>query len=105
MRGSCEDGVYPVKLYPSSSQAHAITLAGTRASFDRWHHRLGHPSSKLLSSLFRSYNLVVSPSKSLLSCVSFQCNKSYKLFLSVTFLMSHASLEYLYVGTIPGYFY
>ncbi|KAG6778969.1 hypothetical protein POTOM_015332 [Populus tomentosa] len=40
---SCEDGVYPVKLYPSSSQAHAITLAGTRASFDRWHHRLGHP--------------------------------------------------------------
>ncbi|KAG6778965.1 hypothetical protein POTOM_015328 [Populus tomentosa] len=47
MRGSCEDGVYPVKQYPSSSQAQAITFAGTRASFDRWHQRLGHPSSKL----------------------------------------------------------
>jgi len=75
MRSRCEDGVYPVELCPPSSQTHAITLAGTRASFDRWNHRLGHPNSKLLSSLLRSYNLCVSPSQFLLSCVLCQCNK------------------------------
>jgi hypothetical protein len=109
MRGRCEDGVYSVKLCPSSSQAHAITFAGTRASFDRWCHRLGQPSSKLLSSFFHSYNLPVSSSyffiflrfvsvQSLLSCVSCRCNMSHKLSFNVTFLMSHAPLEYLYPG-------
>jgi len=41
-----------VKLCPFSSQAHAITFAGTRAFFDRGRHRLGQPSSKLLSFFF-----------------------------------------------------
>jgi hypothetical protein len=114
MRGRCEDGVYPVELCPPSSQAHVVTLAGTRASLDRWHHRLGHPSSKLLSSLLRSYNLPMSSSQSsLLSCVSCHCNKSHKLPFSVTSLTSHAPLEYLYadvwcpslVPSIDGYRY
>jgi len=97
MRGRCEDGVYPVELCPPSSQAHIVSLAGTRASLDHWHHRLGHPSSKLLSSLLRSYNLPVSSSQSpLLSCVSCHCNKSHKLPFSVTSLTSTAPLEYLY---------
>ncbi|KAG6681616.1 hypothetical protein I3842_13G102300 [Carya illinoinensis] len=47
MRGRCEGGVYPVALRPSSSQVNTITLAGTRVSFDCWHHRLGHPTPKI----------------------------------------------------------
>jgi hypothetical protein len=113
MRGRCEDVVYPMELCPPLSQAHAITLVGTRASFDRWNHRLEHPSFKLLSSPLCSYNLYVSPSQSLLSCVSCQCNKSHKLPFSVTSLTSHAPLEYLYadvwgpslVPSIDGYRY
>lgn len=96
MRGRCEGGVYLMELCSSSPQAHVVTFAGTRASFDRWHHRLGHSTPKLLSSLLCSYNLPVSSSKSLLSCILCHCNKSHKLYLSVTSLMSHASLEYLY---------
>jgi hypothetical protein len=56
---------------------------------------------------FHSYNLPVSSLvfivlrfvsvQSLLSCVSCQCNKSHKLSFNVTFLMSHAPLEYLYI--------
>jgi len=81
MRGRCEHGtVYPVKLCASSSQAHAITFAGTRASFDRWRHRLGQPSSKLLSSFFHCYNL--------LSCVScqysFYCHAFHVIVISRT---------------------
>jgi len=109
MRGRCEDGVYPVKLCPFSSQAHAITFAGTRAFFDRGRHRLGQPSSKLLSFFFsivitylcRPLSLFIVlrfvSVQSLLSCVSCQCNKSHKLSFNVTFLMSHAPLEYLYI--------
>ena len=96
MCGRCECGVYLVELCSSLSQAHVVTLARTRASFDRWHHLLGHPVPKLLSSLLRRYNLLVSSSKSLLSCISCHCNKSHKLPFSVTSLMSHAHFEYLY---------
>ena len=44
MCGRCEDGVYPMELCTPLSQAHAITLVGTRAFLGCWHHRLGHPS-------------------------------------------------------------
>ena len=96
MRGRCEGGVYLMELCSSSPQAHVVTLAGTRASFDCWHHLLGHPVPKLLSFLLCRYNLPVSSSKSLLSCISCHCNKSHKLSFSVTSLMSHAHFEYLY---------
>ncbi|XP_073261299.1 uncharacterized protein [Populus alba] len=38
MSGRCEDCVYPVELCPPLSQANVVTIAGTRASLDRWHH-------------------------------------------------------------------
>jgi hypothetical protein len=111
MHDRCEDGVYPVELCTPSSQAHAITLAGTHASLDCWHHKLGHPSSKILSSLIRSYNLPISPSQGLFSCVSCQCNKSHKLPFSVTSLTTHDPLEYAdvwgpsLVPSVDGYRY
>jgi len=101
MHYRCEEGVYHVELCPSSSQAHTIILASTRAFFDRWHHRLGHPSSKLLSSFLHSYNLLVFPFKSLLFCVSFYCNK-YCWFFPM-YNKSDMSSIFVYFTTMVEY--
>lgn len=113
MRDRCEDGVYPVALEAPSRQAYTLTLAGTCVSFDQWHHRLGHPTSKLLSSLIRSHSLPMSLSKFESSCISCHCNKSRQLPFSTTSLSSHAPLEFLYadvwgpsrVPSVDGYRY
>ena len=113
MRRRCENGVYPVALQSSSPQANQIRLAGTRVTFDCWHHRLGHPTPKILSSLLRSHDLPVASSKSTLSCISCQWNKSHKLPFSSTSLKSIITLEFLYVdvwgpspvSSIDGYHY
>ena len=100
-------------LRSSLSQANQIRLAGTWVTFDCWHHQLGHPTPKILSSLLRSHDLPVASSKSTLSCISCQCNKSHKLPFSSTSLKSTVPLEFLYadvwgpspVSSIDGYHY
>ena len=113
MRGRCENGVYPVALQSSSPQANQIHLVGTRVTFDCWHHWLGHPTPKILSSLLQSHDLPIASSKSTLSCISCQYNKSHKLPFSSTSLKNTIPLEFLYadvwrpspVSSIDGYHY
>ena len=103
MHDRCEDGVYPMAKQPSPYQAHAINLVGTRVPFEQWHHRLGHPTPKLLFSLLRSHLLPVSLSKSSMSCISCQCNKSHKFPFTCISLTCHAPLEFVYAD-IWGHF-
>ena len=100
-------------LRSSLYQANQIRLAGTWVTFDCWHHQLGHPTPKILSSLLRSHDLPVASSKSTLSCISCQYNKSHKLPFSSTSLKSTIPFGFLYadvwgpslVSSIDGYHY
>ena len=52
LQGRCHDGLYP---RPRTSEVHHVSTP----SASRWHHRLGHPSSSIVSRVLRDNKLYV----------------------------------------------
>ena len=69
-----------------------------KTSLANWHHRLGHPSSRIFQFLIRKHNLQIYPTESFHNffCESCLCNKSHKLPFGVSSLRSRGSLDLVY---------
>ncbi|WKA01579.1 hypothetical protein VitviT2T_019853 [Vitis vinifera] len=69
-----------------------------KTSLANWHHRLGHPSSRIFQFLIRKHNLQIYPTESFHNffCESCLCNKSHKLPFGVSSLRSRGPLDLVY---------
>jgi histone deacetylase 1/2 len=53
LRGPCRRGMYPLPSTPASSSKQACGV--NKVPFDRWHRRLGHPSSRIVEKVIRNH--------------------------------------------------
>jgi hypothetical protein len=97
LKGACNDGIYtfPTSMVPVSSKK--VANVHIRTSLDGWHKRLGHPSTKIVHSLVKSFSLPITSNQKLLSlCHSYSINKAHQQPFRVTSLKSHAPLDIIY---------
>jgi hypothetical protein len=52
--GPCRRGMYPLLSTPASSKK---VCGVNKVSLDRWHHRLGHPSFRIVERILRDHKL------------------------------------------------
>lgn len=91
--GPTKDGVYewPVSSSPPSS---LLAFSSVKTTSSEWYHRLGHLAFSILKHLVPNYQLDLSNSMSSnLLCNACQCNKSHKLYFSVSSFVSSQPLE------------
>ncbi|GJY38368.1 retrovirus-related pol polyprotein from transposon TNT 1-94, partial [Tanacetum coccineum] len=92
LRGENNNDLY---CMPSmdSPQLHLVSLTNV----NRWHNRLGHPSSRILHFVLKSEKLSsISSSHVISNCHSCQCNKSQKLPFAESSLVSTQPLQLVY---------
>ncbi|KAJ9566804.1 hypothetical protein OSB04_002770 [Centaurea solstitialis] len=89
LRGSVSSGVYELKFNSPT------VFASTKVSPFNWHHRLGHPTLKIIKFLTSNFNLNL-PSISSLHCTSCACNKSHKIPFSLSTISTTSPLECVY---------
>ena len=97
LKGACNDGIYtfPTSMVPVSSKK--VTNVHIRTSLDGWHKHLGHPSTKIVHSLVKSFSLPITSNQKLLSlCHSYSINKAHQQPFHVISLKSHAPLDIIY---------
>lgn len=90
IKGPTKQGIYELQNSPS-----ILAFSTIKASAINWHHRLGHPSLAIFKHLVSDFNLDVSSSLSY-SCDACYCNKSHKLSINKSTLISHAPLDIIY---------
>ena len=74
-----------------------IVFSSVKTSLPNWHHRLGHPSSKVLQYLVSSKSHSLSSNDiSTFACNSCKCNKSHKLPFSTSSITSSSHLQTIY---------
>jgi hypothetical protein len=54
LKGSCQKGMYPLPSTPASSKQ---ALGVNKVPLERWHHRLGHPSFRIVERVLRDHKL------------------------------------------------
>ena len=99
-------------IYCAASQSPPQVHLATKCSLASWHHKLGHPSNKVLQSIFSNSVALSSMSFSNFHCTSCSVNKSHKLPFSNNSLKSTKPLELVYTDvwgptqrSIDGFFY
>jgi histone deacetylase 1/2 len=93
--GPCEDGLYPLPTSSSSSsikQVHGVF----KPSHHRWHSRLGHPTSSIVSRVISKNKLPCSSESSESVCEACQKAKSHQLPYSRSTSVSHYPLELIF---------
>jgi len=93
LKGPCRGGLYSLPSDSTLKQAFGVT----RPSFERWHSRLGHPSSSIVSKVVSNYNLPcldVSNKESV--CDACQQAKSHQLPYSKSSSESKNPLELVF---------
>lgn len=111
LQGPVKQDLYhlPTSLtIPSTHKAFTSSIQSTST----WHHKLGHPSSKIMKHLVSSHHIPISPPSSH-ECSSCHCAKSHKLPFSNHHLNSSRPLELIYsdvwgpspVRSLDGYSY
>ena len=84
-------------VYYASHQSIPQVHATECSSLGSWHHRLGHPHTKIFRCMLESNKLVSNiPSDFSLSCHSCLCNKSRKLPFGVSSMSSSKPLDLIY---------
>ncbi|KAK0598258.1 hypothetical protein LWI29_033060 [Acer saccharum] len=97
MQGWTRNGVYEWPSHAQPKKPPIIAFSSVKASLPDWHHRLGHPSLKIVSKLVSSQALsVASSSNSSNSCNACQLNKTHKLPFLVSTVVSSKPLEIIY---------
>ena len=98
MQGRTRNGVYEWLSHARPETPPIIAFFSVKASILDWDHRLGHPSSRIISKLMSSQALsIVSSNKSSNSCSACQINKTHKLPFSISFVLSFKPLEVIYL--------
>uniref|UniRef100_A0A8R7TNZ4 Integrase catalytic domain-containing protein n=1 Tax=Triticum urartu TaxID=4572 RepID=A0A8R7TNZ4_TRIUA len=94
--GRCVGGLYPISsgaLSNKHRQVHSVI----KPSFERWHQRLGHPSSVIVRQVVNKDNLPLSHSSNNESvCEACQCAKSHQLPYPKSTSVSHAPLQLIF---------
>jgi hypothetical protein len=76
LKGHCHGGLYPLPSAPPTKQAFGVTTP----SFEKWHSRLGHPSSPIVEKVISSFNLpCLVESNKVSVCDACQQAKSHQL--------------------------
>ena len=98
MQGRTKNGVYEWPSHAESDTSPVIAaFSSIKATLPNWHHRLGHPSSKIVSNLVGSQALsVISSDSSSNPCSACLRNKTHKLPFSVSTVISSKPLEIIY---------
>ncbi|CAN1291668.1 Retrovirus-related Pol polyprotein from transposon RE2, partial [Linum perenne] len=93
LRGRNKDDVYEL---PEDVGTIRMAMVTTRTSDKSWHQRLGHPSTKSMTSLIRSHHLPVLKTPGSTFCDACLSNKSHKLPFSVSTLTSSRPFDLLF---------
>ncbi|CAN1180046.1 Retrovirus-related Pol polyprotein from transposon RE2, partial [Linum perenne] len=93
LRGRNKDDVYEL---PKDVGTIRMAMVTTRTSDKSWHQRLGHPSTKSMTSLIRSHHLPVLKTPGSTFCDACLSNKSHKLPFSVSTLTSSRPFDLLF---------
>ena len=97
LQGRTRNGVYEWPSHAQREPPSKIALSCVKATLPDWHHRLGHPSSKIISHLVSSQAFsILSSNKSSVACNACKCNKTHKLLFSVSTVCSSKPLEVIY---------
>ena len=103
LHGPTSGGFYVWLNSPTTTKP-LIAFSSVKTSLPNWHHRLGHPSSKVLQNLVSSKSHSLSSNDiSTFACNSCKCNKSRKLPFSASSITSSSHLQtiYSYVWSSP----
>jgi histone deacetylase 1/2 len=93
-QGRCEGGLYPLELKSTGARVHKHVLGVNKPSTERWHSRLGHPSSTIVSHVLRNNKLPCNSDLNIESiCDSCQRAKSHQLPYSKSHNISSTPLE------------
>jgi hypothetical protein len=93
LRGRCDHGLYPLPVGRQIKQAYSAA----KVSFDRWHHRLGHPATLIMEKVIRQFNLPISLDSNKDSvCDACQKAKSHQLPFPNSSTISQHPLELVY---------
>ena len=97
MQGRTRNGVYEWPSHAQPEKPPIIAFSSVKATILDWHHRLGHPSSKIISKLVSSQALsVVSSSNPSIPCSACHINKTHKLPFLTSTVLSSELLEVIY---------
>ena len=96
-RGECEKGLYPLKSTPSKSPSNKTSFGATKLPTSRWHSRLGHPSSSVVSQVLSQNQIpFVSESNKGQVCDACLKGKSHQLPYPVSSSESSSPLELIF---------
>ena len=104
LQGRNRNGVYEWPSHARSENPPIIAFSSVKATIPDWHHRLGHPSSSIISKLVSSQVLsVLSSNKPSNPCNACLINKTHKLPFSSSSVRSSKPLEVIFsdVWTSP----
>ena len=96
LRGRCRQGLYPVSSAPFSSSKQAF--GANKLPVERWHSRLGHPSSTIVRHVLSHNNIPFSSSELNKEgvCDACQMGKSHQLPYPSSNSVSKAPLEQIF---------
>jgi hypothetical protein len=97
LQGPSKFGLYP---WPSSNASFSKSLAafvGEKVSLDKWHLRLGHPTTPIVNQVIQFNKLPVSSSKTPSFCSPCQQGKSHRLHFSISPSTSSKPLQLLFL--------
>lgn len=95
LQGQCEGGLYP--LLPSQVPVLKSTFSCVKPTEDRWHYRLGHPSSSIIQHVLLHNNLPCSGNSNKTTvCDACEKGKSHQLPYYSSNNMSFSPLELVY---------
>jgi histone deacetylase 1/2 len=94
LKGSCQRGMYLLPSAPASSKQ---ALGVNKVPLERWHHRLGHPSFRIVERVLRDHKLPCSfDSNKDVVCDACQRAKSHQLPYPVSTSVSSHPLELIF---------
>jgi hypothetical protein len=99
LQGPSKDGLYHIQLqhFIRNKVRSLLAHIGVKVPSLIWHNRLGHPSRPVLQHIFSTFQLLVSPSKTIQSiCYSCQLGKRKQLAFLDSRHVSHAPLELIH---------
>jgi hypothetical protein len=93
LRGQSKNGLYTLPSIPPLTR---FALVGERASLDRWHCRLGHPSLRIVSQVVRTNALATLKNKASTVCHACRLGKSHELPFHLSSSISMHPLDLLF---------
>ena len=92
----CENSVYILPNTLAATLFPMVTNVHEKTSFDGWHKRLGHPSSKIVHNVVRQFSLPFTTTQKSSLCPSCSIDKAHQQPFRSTSISSTAPLNLIY---------